>query len=71
MAHTNGMESFWAMLKRGYNGVYHKMSFKHLPRYVREFVERHNLRHLDTKDQMAVLYRGLEFKRLTWKDLTA
>ena len=33
-AHTNGMESFWAMLKRGVNGVYHKISQKHLQRYV-------------------------------------
>ena len=31
-AHTNGMESFWATLKRGYDGVYHHMSVKHLPR---------------------------------------
>ena len=28
MAHTNGMESFWAMLKRGYHGVYHQFSVK-------------------------------------------
>ena len=28
MAHTNGMESFWAMLKRGYQGVYHQFSAK-------------------------------------------
>lgn len=30
MAHTNGMESFWAMLKRGHTGTYHHMSTKHL-----------------------------------------
>ena len=33
-AHTNGVESFWSMMKRGYVGVYHQMSEKHLQRYV-------------------------------------
>ena len=42
MAHTNGIESHWAMLKRGYHGVYHQMSAKHLGRYVTEFAGRHN-----------------------------
>ena len=31
-AHTNGMESFWAMLKRGFEGTYHQLSAKHLGR---------------------------------------
>ena len=53
MAHTNGIESHWAMLKRGYVGVYHQMSAKHLPRYVAEFEGRHNSRSLDTDEQMA------------------
>ena len=38
--HTNGIESFWSMLRRGYIGVYHKMSPKHLDRYVAEFAGR-------------------------------
>ncbi|MFM7403915.1 MAG: IS1595 family transposase, partial [Erythrobacter sp.] len=41
MAHTNGIESFWAMLKRGYKGTYHQMSAKHISRYVTEFAGRH------------------------------
>ena len=46
--HTNGIESFWAMLKRSYHGVYHRMSPKHLQRYVNEIASRQNIRELDT-----------------------
>ncbi len=52
MAHTNGVESFWSMLKRGYMGTYHYMSWKHLQRYVNEFTGRHNIRDMDTICQM-------------------
>ena len=69
MAHTNGIESFWALLKRGYHGTYHHMSEKHLGRYVTEFSGRHNDRNLDTIDQMAHVVRDMVGRRLTYKDL--
>ena len=68
-AHTNGMESFWAMMKRGYQGVYHQMSDKHLHRYVTEFAGRHNSRPLDTEEQMRQLAIGTVGKRLRYNDL--
>ena len=70
-AHTNGIESFWSMLKRGYVGTYHQMSPKHLDRYVREFSGRHNVRELDTLDQMRTSARGLVGKRLPYAELVA
>ena len=65
------MESHWAALKRGYDGVYHHMSAKHLPRYVTEFEGRHNRRPLDTADQIAVMAKGAEGKSLRYADLIA
>ena len=70
-AHTNGIESFWSMLKRGYHGTYHHMSAKHLDRYVTEFSGRHNDRERDTIDQMADITQGMVGKRLKYIDLIA
>ena len=67
--HTNGIESLWSMLKRAHKGIYHKMSPKHLDRYVQEFAGRHNLRGAGTLIQMGMVVRGLEGKRLTYADL--
>ena len=53
MVHTNGLESFWATLKRAHKGVYHKISPKHLHRYVADFAARHGVRSMDTIEQMA------------------
>lgn len=68
-AHTNGIESFWALLKRGYIGTYHHMSIKHLRRYVCEFAGRHNYRPMDTEDQMAAMAQGMLGKRLQYREL--
>ena len=68
-AHTNGLESFWSMLKRGYTGTYHHISPKHLHRYVDEFSGRHNVRPLDTIDQMAAIVKRAAGRRLTYAEL--
>ena len=70
-AHTNGVESFWSMLKRGHMGVYHKMSSKHLQRYIDEYVGRHNTRPLSTMSQIEVTFKGMDGKRLKYKELVS
>ena len=69
MIHVNGIESFWSMLKRAHKGTFHRISRKHLHRYVAEFAGRHNIRPLDTLDQMAAIVQGMEQKRLRYADL--
>ncbi len=71
-AHTNGLESFWSMLKRGYiTAPITVMSVKHLGRYVNEFSGRHNVRDADTLVQMAWIAQRMMGKRLKYKELTA
>ena len=67
--HTNGIESFWSMLKRGYIGTYHRMSFEHLFRYTTEFEARHNCRDLDTEHQLALMVMGAEGRSLPYAEL--
>ena len=70
-AHINGMESFWSMLKRAHEGTFHKLSPKHLDRYVQEFAGRHNIRDLGTLDQMRDTVAALVGQRLLYRDLIA
>ena len=69
--HTNSIESLWSMFKRGFVGVYHQMSSKHLHRYVTEACWHRNVRSLDTLDQMGETVRGMVGKRLRYCDLVA
>ena len=69
--HTNGIESFWSTLKRAHKGVYHKISPKHLDRYVQQFAGKHNVRNADTLAQMAAVVAGLIGRRLLYSDLIA
>ncbi len=67
--HTNGIESFWALLKRGYYGVYHYMSPKHLQRYLDEFSVRYAMSG-QTTERLAVTASAMFGKRLRYRELT-
>lgn len=70
---TNGIESVFAVLKRGLIGVYHRASAKHLGRYVDEFTFRLNEGncHVPTMARLDALAAGTVGKRLTYKALIA
>lgn len=57
--HTNTMEGFWSLLKRGIVGIYHSMSAKHLQKYLDEFVFRYNTRTLNEADRFNLMLSGL------------
>ena len=68
---VNGIESFWSMLKRAHKGTFHKISPKHLDRYVTECAGKHNVLAADTSDQMVGVVRAMAGKRLKYDDLIA
>ncbi len=70
-AHTNAIESFWAMLKRSHDGTFHKISPKHLDRYVRKFAGKHHHRSSGTLSQMRDTVVRLVGRRLLCRDLVA
>ena len=68
-AHTNTIEGYFSILKRGINGVYHHISAKHLKRYLAEFDFRYNERMalgINDKNRAAKAVKGIVGKRLTY-----
>jgi transposase-like protein len=68
--HTNGMENFWSLLKRGINGTYVSVEPFHLFRYLDEQVYRFNNRKLTDGERFSFAVDGIVGKRLTWDALT-
>lgn len=67
--HTNTIENFWSVLKRGLYGVYHQVSDKHLSKYLDEYSARFNTRKLSSHDRF-LKYLSNGEKVLTYKKLT-
>jgi len=65
---TNTVEGFFAILKRGINGVYHHVSREHLNRYLAEFNFRYNHRKIDDSARVISAISNFEGKRLTYRD---
>jgi transposase-like protein len=68
--HTNGLENFWSLLKRGINGTYVSVEPYHLFRYLDEQVYRFNNRKMTDAERFDMAVRGIAGKRLTFDQLT-
>ena len=66
--HTNGIEGFWGLLKRGIVGMYHYTSDKHLHRYCDEFAYRYNIRTLSVGERFNLTLINCD-ERLTYRQL--
>lgn len=68
--HTNGLENFWSLLKRGINGTYVSVEPFHLFRYLDEQTYRYNNRKLNDRERFSIAVSGIVGKRLTFDQLT-
>jgi transposase-like protein len=68
--HTNGMENFWSLLKRGLHGTYVSVEPFHLFRYLDEQMYRYNNRKMDDGQRFSMAVSQIVGKRLTWDVLT-
>jgi len=69
--HTNGLENFWSLLKRGISGTYVSVEPFHLFRYLDEQTFRHdNRKGIDDSQRFALAMSQILGKRLTYSELT-
>jgi transposase-like protein len=68
--HTNGLENFWSLLKRGINGTYVSIEPFHLFRYLDEQMYRFNNRKMSDAERFNIAVKGIVGKRLTFDELT-
>jgi len=68
--HTNGIENFWALLKRCIRGTYVSVEPFHMFRYLDEEAFRFNERFGDDADRFMAVMNGIVGKRVTYKQLT-
>lgn len=69
--HTNTIEGYWSLMKRGIIGIYHQVSAKHLHRYCDEFAFRYNTREEGEQERFTSALQRLDFTRLRYVDLIA
>lgn len=69
--HTNNIEGYWSILKRGIIGTFHSVSPKHLQRYCDEFAHRYNSRSKSSIERFAESIKNAHGTKLTYKILTA
>jgi transposase-like protein len=68
--HTNGLENFWSLLKRGLKGTYVSVEPFHLFRYLDEQAYRYNNRRMTDAERFDIAVKGIVGKRLTFDQLT-
>jgi hypothetical protein len=70
-AHTNTVEGYFSILKRGLIGTFHHVGEQHLKRYCSEFDFRYNNRKISDSERAAVALKGISGKRLTYRRIGA
>lgn len=69
--HTNSIEGYWSLLKRGVIGIYHYVSPQHLHRYCAEFETRYNGRDVSNIERFMEMVEGVNKDRVRYRELTA